>query len=98
MEKTSEWEAIRIARKANNYQIKDLARISGMSNSYISEIENHHKKPSLKALEKLAKALNLHLYQLFMLQEYYEELEKDEKEKYRLTLWKALDMIVENNK
>ena len=88
MKKISEWVAIKIARKANNYQIRDLSKRSSVSSSYISEIENNHRKPTLKTLEKLAEALNLHLYQLFMLQEYYDELETEEKEKYRLTLLK----------
>jgi transcriptional regulator with XRE-family HTH domain len=41
-----------------------LAKISGLSQGYISEMENFLKSPTLDTIEKLANALNVHPYEL----------------------------------
>ncbi len=40
-----------------------LAKLSGISQSYISEIENTLKTPTLDTIEKLANALQVHPYE-----------------------------------
>ncbi|WP_455798952.1 helix-turn-helix domain-containing protein [Clostridium butyricum] len=43
---------------------KDLARASGLSQAYISELESNTKSPTLATTEKLMNALNISLYEL----------------------------------
>lgn len=50
---------IRETRKKHNMKLEDLAEKTGLSLSYISLIERGLKNPSLKALERIAKAFNL---------------------------------------
>jgi len=52
---------IRINKKLT--QIR-LAEISGVSQSYISEIETFLKSPTLETIEKLANALKVHPFEL----------------------------------
>lgn len=48
---------IRYLRKKNNYTLKELAEKTGLSISFISDIENGRRKPSIDNLNKLSKAL-----------------------------------------
>lgn len=50
---------IRKLREERKYSLAELAGKAGISVSYLSEIERGSKKPSLKTLEKLSKALNV---------------------------------------
>jgi len=43
---------------------KDLARASGLSQAYISELESNTKSPTLATTEKLMNALDISLYEL----------------------------------
>lgn len=45
--------------RLNKTQI-EVAQASGISQSYISEIESGLKSPTLKTIEKLANALKIH--------------------------------------
>ncbi|WP_338832993.1 hypothetical protein MHLNE_18350 [Moorella humiferrea] len=49
---------IRELREERGYSLHDLAKKASISVSYLSEIERGAKKPSLKTLDKIAKALN----------------------------------------
>lgn len=55
---------IRNYRKQRNLTIKELAALSGMSISYISQVERGEVDPSLSALRKIAAAFQLPLYML----------------------------------
>ncbi len=55
-------QAIREARKLSQGEIE---KRSGLKRSYISRVENGHTVPSVETLEKLARALEVPLYQLF---------------------------------
>jgi len=50
---------IRAARQTQGLRQYELAKISGISVSYLSEIENNRTTPSLRTLVKIAKALRL---------------------------------------
>ncbi len=50
---------IRELREERGYSLAELAKKSGISISYLSEIERHTKNPSLKTIEKLAQTLNI---------------------------------------
>ncbi|AKX94641.1 transcriptional regulator [Moorella thermoacetica] len=55
---------IRELREERGYSLQDLAQRAGVSVSYLSEIERGAKRPSLKTLDKVARALNLPREQL----------------------------------
>lgn len=52
-------KGIRIARAVAGIRQKQLAKLSGLDPSHISLIEKGKRQPSLEALEKLSKALNV---------------------------------------
>lgn len=58
-------EKIRALREERGCTLQELSRRAGLSFSYLSEIERGAKKPSLKTLEKIAKALNVTSSQFF---------------------------------
>lgn len=51
---------VRKLRKEKKYTLAGLARKTSLSVSYLSELERGRKQPSLKTIEKLASALNVH--------------------------------------
>ena len=53
-------------RKERNLSQEDLAVDSYIDRSYLAEIEEGKANPSLKMLCKIAKGLNIQLYQLFI--------------------------------
>ena len=50
---------IRQLRQKRNMTLQDLSKCSGLSVSYLSEIELGKKQPSLETIEKLSQALNI---------------------------------------
>ncbi|HHV93565.1 MAG TPA: helix-turn-helix transcriptional regulator [Firmicutes bacterium] len=54
-------ERIRTFREKRGLTLQEVASRSGLSRSYLSEIENGKKQPSVKTLEALAAALNVAL-------------------------------------
>ncbi|MBO8129681.1 MAG: helix-turn-helix transcriptional regulator [Peptococcaceae bacterium] len=57
-------EQIRALREERGYTLQELAKKASLSLSYLSEIERGSKHPSLKTIEKLAKALHIPKNQL----------------------------------
>lgn len=58
-------ERVRKRRKALGLTAKAIAKASGVSTSYISQVERGHQEdPSLPALRRLADALNMDLHAL----------------------------------
>ncbi|MDO5028876.1 MAG: cupin domain-containing protein [Bacillota bacterium] len=55
---------IRILRKNQNLKLNDVAQKSGLSVSYISQLERDLVEPSLSSLKKIAVALNTPIYLL----------------------------------
>ena len=47
-------EIIKIFRIANDYSTKQVAEACGISSTYVSEVENCHKNPSLETLRTMA--------------------------------------------
>ncbi len=58
-------ERIRQFRESKNLSQGDIEERTGLLRCYISRVENGHTVPSLETLEKLARALEVPLYQLF---------------------------------
>jgi len=58
-------EHIRAIREAKHLSQGDVEKRSGLFRVYVSRVDNGHVAPSLETLEKLARALEVPLYQLF---------------------------------
>jgi transcriptional regulator with XRE-family HTH domain len=56
---------IRHFREAKHLSQGDIEKRTGLLRCYISRVENGHTTPSLETLEKLARALEMPLYQMF---------------------------------
>lgn len=52
-------EALRLLRIFHDYKSKDLSEMLGISQSYLSEIENGHKSPSIDLINKYAELFNI---------------------------------------
>jgi len=58
-------ERIRAIREGKNLSQGDVQKRCGLLRVYVSRIENSHTEPSVETLEKIARALDVRLYQLF---------------------------------
>jgi len=57
---------LRELREANGLSQGDIEDRTGLLRIYVTHVENGHRAPSLQALKKWAKALDVDLYQLFV--------------------------------
>ena len=57
-------ERLRTVRLARNLSQRDIEKRTGLSRCYISRVENGHTVPLIETLEKMARALEVPLYQL----------------------------------
>lgn len=57
-------ERIRAIREQKKLAQGDIEKRSGLLRTYISRVENGHTIPSVETLEKIARALDVPLYQL----------------------------------
>lgn len=58
-------DRIRALREGKKFSQGDIEQRCGLLRSYLSRVENGHTVPSVETLEKLARALEVPLYQLF---------------------------------
>jgi transcriptional regulator with XRE-family HTH domain len=58
-------ERIRALREAKGLTQGDIEERSGLLRCYTSRVENGHTVPSLETIEKIARALDIPLYQVF---------------------------------
>ncbi len=58
-------ERLRQLREIKHLSQGDIEKRTGLLRCYVSRIENGHTVPSLETLEKMARALEVSLYQLF---------------------------------
>ncbi|WP_434302629.1 helix-turn-helix domain-containing protein [Clostridium botulinum] len=56
---------LRNLRKENNLTLKELSSTSGISVSFISDIENRRRNPSIETLKTLADALGVSVNEFF---------------------------------
>lgn len=59
-------EYIREQRAAAQVSLRQLARLAGVSNPYLSQIERGLRKPSAEILQQIAKALRISAEQLYI--------------------------------
>ncbi len=58
-------DRLRELREAKKLSQGDIEKRTGLLRCYISRVENGHTVPAIETLEKLARALDIPLYQLF---------------------------------
>ena len=58
-------DRLRELREYKNLSQGDIEKRTGLLRCYISRVENGHTVPSLETLEKMSRALEVSLYQLF---------------------------------
>jgi len=58
-------ERLRTLREQKNLSQGDIENRTGLLRCYISRVENGHTVPAVETLEKMARALEVPLYQLF---------------------------------
>lgn len=58
-------ERLRDIRTQKNLSQGDIEKRTGLLRCYISRVENGHTVPAVETLEKLARAMEVPLYQLF---------------------------------
>lgn len=58
-------ERLRGVREKKNLSQGDIEKRTGLLRCYISRVENGHTVPAIETLEKIARALEVPLYQLF---------------------------------
>jgi transcriptional regulator with XRE-family HTH domain len=57
-------DRLRLLREQRNLSQGDIEKRTGLLRCYLSRVENGHTVPAVETLEKLARALDLPLYQL----------------------------------
>ena len=58
-------DRLRELREAKKMSQGDIEKRTGLLRCYISRVENGHTVPAIETLEKLARALEIPMYQLF---------------------------------
>jgi transcriptional regulator with XRE-family HTH domain len=66
---------IREQRKRAQYSLRQLARVAGVSNPYLSQIERGLRKPSAEILQAIAKALQISSETLYVKAGFLDERE-----------------------
>lgn len=64
-------ERLKFIRESRKMTQVDLAKLSGLTQSTIANLEKGNKEPSIKSLEALAKALDIHIATLFSAEDVY---------------------------
>ena len=70
-------EVLKRLRNIYGYKAIEMSEKLGISASYLSEIENGKKQPSLDHLKKYADLFGIKLSSLILLSESYEEAQKE---------------------
>ena len=58
-------ERLRALREEKKFSQGDIEKRTGLLRCYISRVENGHTVPAVETLEKMARALEIPMYQLF---------------------------------
>jgi transcriptional regulator with XRE-family HTH domain len=71
---------IREQRQSSSISLRQLARLAGVSNPYLSQIERGLRKPSAEILQQLAKALRISAETLYVQAGILDERDREEAE------------------
>lgn len=77
-------EALKLLRIFNGYKSAQLAEMLGLSQSYISELENNKKQPTIDILDRYAKLFNMKKSTLMLFAESLEEENKKMEKKQKV--------------
>ena len=82
MEEDTMGEALRLLRIFNGYKSAELAKKLELSQSYVSELENGKKQPTMEVLDKYAKVFEMKKSTLMLFAESLEgeEIKNDKKQ------------------
>ena len=58
-------QRLKTLRESKNLSQGDIEKRTGLLRCYISRVENGHTVPAIETLEKMARAMEVELYQLF---------------------------------
>jgi transcriptional regulator with XRE-family HTH domain len=58
-------DRLRALREQKKFSQGDVEKRTGLLRCYISRVENNHTVPAIETLEKIARAMEIPLYQLF---------------------------------
>ena len=72
-------DVLKRTRNIYGYKASEMSALLGISPSYLSEIENNKKQPSLELLEKYSNIYGIRLSSLILLSENIEEAEQQGK-------------------
>lgn len=75
-------KSIRRLRKGKQLDQENLAKQTGITQSYLSQIENDRKDPSMSTLRKICDALNVSLPGLLLLSMSEEDVQPDRWEEF----------------
>lgn len=78
---------LRNIRIKKNYSMESLAFDAGMNYSYISQLENGKRNPTLRVLCKLSIALNIPIYELLPVNLEFDNSLRDEIDEARYEQW-----------
>lgn len=58
-------DRLKTIREMKRLSQGDIEKRTGLLRCYISRVENGHTVPAIETLEKIARAMEIHLYQIF---------------------------------
>ena len=95
MEEDTMGEALRLLRIFNGYKSAELAKKLELSQSYVSELENGKKQPTMEVLDKYAKVFDMKKSTLMLFAESLEgeEIKNDKKQRIARAGMKLLKIL-----
>lgn len=72
-------DVLKRTRAIYGFNATEMSKLLGISKSYLSEIENNKKKPSLELLDKYSNIYEIKLSSLILLSEDYDDAKKNNK-------------------
>lgn len=95
MEEDTMGEALRLLRIFNGYKSAELAKKLELSQSYVSELENGKKQPTMEVLDKYAKVFEMKKSTLMLFAESLEgeDIKNDKRQKIARAGMKLLKIL-----
>lgn len=85
-------EALRLLRIFNGYKSAELAAMLEISQSYVSELENNKKQPTIEVLDKYAKVFGMKKSTLFLFAESL-EIEKEKQDQKQRMAYAGMKLL-----
>ena len=85
-------EALRLLRIFNGYKSAELADMLEISQSYVSELENNKKHPTIEVLDKYAKVFGMKKSTLFLFAESL-EIEKEKQDQKQRMAYAGMKLL-----